>query len=139
MASYRSHIGSFALAQRPRPKTTTFLVDIESDGRPVRRRREHGKSKAGCKNCKARKVKASTEPVYPRALQSSTCPSAGADGSCSAMRSIPAETVRRGTRTAVLLPLRRKSPGWALKPIHQDLWLAVRDSPSPWPPVFFVP
>jgi hypothetical protein len=34
-----------------------FLSEIGLNGQPIRRRKEHAKSRSGCMNCKERKVK----------------------------------------------------------------------------------
>jgi len=56
MEAQSPHFGCFPL-QHPSTPKTIFCSDIGSDGQPNRRRKVHTKSRSGCKNCKARKVK----------------------------------------------------------------------------------
>jgi hypothetical protein len=52
METHNSQFGCFIL-----PPSNIFVSDLDSEGHPQRRRRQHAKSRHGCKNCKERKIK----------------------------------------------------------------------------------
>lgn len=52
METHNSHFGCFIL-----PPSDIFVSGLDSEGRPQRQRRQHAKSRHGCKNCKERKIK----------------------------------------------------------------------------------